>query len=482
MSVSDYLHCPDCQGRLSREFARDALCSVCGRTVRVVDEIIDLFEKPFGSGTERCRGMMQECLLTEDLPTQIKSAAGDRWPPALGNTIELGCGLGAMTQAILADETMRSLLVVDSDLTVLRTCRGRFVDMSAGRPVMFAALDGALAVIRDAVADTVIGAAVLSGINDTRGFLTTVHRIMKTSGRALFVVPNRRYYQAVCLALAEALTQRYTREASWPNGYGPVLGMLEQTRRLLVHQGDLELLQSLEDKHLFDSDLLEDMGGEIGFGTAHVLPLDPDPAGGRTITRILQDAGATDDFAREFGPLAATIGRPYLSLLDHQDSSAFSLLWLTKATGPIVRIFTSRPSGPPIAYRGPDAAVGGVMPRWSIEVLGRDTPAGVLMTVGGWCLGNVDLLWVRVTLDGIARQTPVWRHRADVHEVLNRAHVYHSLNGLCSGLDGELLFEGVHPVDGGCGLRLEIILAGGLIITGPAPERLSMDQQTVIAH
>jgi hypothetical protein len=158
------------------------------------------------------------------------------------------------------------------------------------------------------------------------------------------------------------------------------------------------------------------------------------------------------------------------------------LLWLTKATGPTVRIFTSRPSGPPIAYRGPDAAVGGVMPRWSVEILARDTPDGVLMTVGGWCLGNVDLLWVRLTLDGVSRQTPVWRHRADVHEVLNPAHVYHSLNALCSGLDGELLFEGVHPADGGCGLRLEIILAGGLIITGPAPERLSMDQQTVIAH
>jgi hypothetical protein len=135
-----------------------------------------------------------------------------------------------------------------------------------------------------------------------------------------------------------------------------------------------------------------------------------------------------------------------------------------------------------MVYAGPDAAVGGVLPRWSVELLATDTPEGVAMTVGGWCLSNVDALWVRITLDGEARQAPVGRPRADVHEVLNRAHIYHSLNALCSGLDSNLLFDGVHPRPEGCALRLEIILVDGLVVTGPAPERLTMGQPMVVAH
>ena len=169
--------------------------------------------------------------------------------------------------------------------------------------------------IREANVDTVAGASMLSGISDTRAFLTMVHRILKTGGRAMFVVPNRRYHQAISMAMAETLTQRYARDGAWPDGCGPALTLLQETRRLLV-LGDLAFLNSSEGKHLFDSDALEDLGKQIGFCTAEVIPLDPDPDGGETITRLCRDARAADDFAREFGPLAASVGRPFLSLLE----------------------------------------------------------------------------------------------------------------------------------------------------------------------
>ena len=309
-----------------------------------------------------------------------------------------------------------------------------------------------------------------------------VHRILRIGGRALFVVPNRRFHHVACLAAAEALTQRYARDGAWPEGSRGTMALLAHTRRLLVHRNDAALLSLLPEKHLFDSDALEDLAKEVGFATAEMLPLDPDPAGGETFTRLCQDAGAPDDFAREFGPLAATIGRPILGLLRYQDASAYSLLWLTKAAGPAVRIYAGRPAGPPVHHVGPDFIVGGVMPRWSVEVSARDTPAGVVVTVGGWCLSNIDVLWVRISLDGVARSTPVWRHRPDVHEVLNRSGVWHPLNALCSGMSEDLLFTDVHPDGDSCALRLEIVLAGDLTVSGPAPERLMMNQPMVIAH
>jgi SAM-dependent methyltransferase len=481
MNPSDRLHCPECRGRLSAIFAHEMQCSDCARTIALIDGIIDFVGGRLVLEAERYRCVTQEGTSGSDLLTRIKSAAGGRWGVGLGDAIEFGCGVGSLTEAIVSGEGVRSLLIIDTDLTRLRACERRIADLQVTCPVLFAALDGGLTVIRDATVDTVAGASMLSGIRDTRAFLTMVHRILKTGGRAMFVVPNRRYHQAISMAMAEALTQQYARDGAWPEGCGPALTLLQETRRLLVLE-DSAFLNASEGKHLFDSDELEDLGKQIGFATAEVIPLDPDPVGSETIARLCRGAGAANDFAAEFGPLAASVGRPYLSLLNHRNSSAFSLLWLTKAIGPAVRIFSDRLVVPPSTKLAPDAAVGGMIPRWSIELVARDTPDGVIVAVGGWCLSNTDTKWVRITLDGVAQQAPVWRQRPDVHEVLNRAGAYHSLNALCSGLGCSLLFAGVHPRDEGCTLRVEIVLAGNLNVTGPAPETLPMDQPMVISY
>jgi ubiquinone/menaquinone biosynthesis C-methylase UbiE len=483
MSLTDRLNCPECQGRLTSAFSHELVCSVCDRGFAITDGIVDLVGGRSPSGSELYRGVTQRHgFLAADLVVRIKNAAGNLWPPSLGDTIELGCGDGATTQAILTHETVRSVLVADTDPAILQACRTRVAELVPGLPLWFAALGGDLVTIRDAVADTVIGTAVLAQVGDIRGFITRIHRMLKPRGRAMFVVPNRRYHQAVSMAIAEALTQRYTRAGAWPEASGPVFAMLGEMRRMLLHRGDPGLSGGTDETRLFDADALEDIARETGFGSVEVLPLDPDPIGGQTITRLCQEAGVQTEFAQEFGPLAATIGRPYLSLLCQQDASAFNLVWLTKAAGPEVRFFTGRPTGLPMVYVGPDAAVGGMMPRWSVELLGRDTPEGVIVTVGGWCLANIDALWVRVTLDSVSRQAAVWHPRPDVHEVLNRGHIYHPAHAICSGLRDTMLFAGVHPADEGCLLRVEIVLSGGFVVTGPAPEWLIMDQPAVIAH
>jgi SAM-dependent methyltransferase len=485
MTLSDRLKCPDCQGRLTSASAGrvtsasagQLVCDGCDRRFAVEDRIVDL-TGPVGPG--HYDGVAAEHgLLATGLAGRIKAAAGTLWPSSLGDTIEIGCGLGSITRAILTQETVRSLLAVDSDLAMLRACRTAVADFAADPPVLFVAPGDGLATIRDAVADTVIGTTVLSGIGDLRAFLTRVHQILRTKGRAMFVVPNRRYHLAACLGMAEALTQRYGRDGRWPDACTPVLGLLGDTRRRMLQQGDPAVPGQLR---LFDSDALADICHEVGFEPAAVLPLDPDPAGGQTLTRLCQDAGATQPFAQEFGSLAATVGRPYLGLLAQQDASAFSLMWVTKAAGPTVRVFTDRPSGPPMVYVGPDAAVGGLMPRWSVELLGRDTPDGVVVAVGGWCLANMDVTWVKITLGTVSRETPVWRPRPDVHEVMNRSRIYHPWHALCSGIGDDLRFPGVHPDEQGCKLHVEIMLTGGLVVTGPIPEWLVMNQPVVISH
>jgi SAM-dependent methyltransferase len=487
MKLPDRLHCPNCKGRLI-PVPTDALrCVDCERAVQLVDGIADFVGESleFKPDLDRYRGDLH---VTETaavgLLARMQTAAGDRWPGFLGDTIAFGCGHGETTHALVTGQGIRSLLIFDTQIEMLRTCRTRLAPLGFGpdRAVAYATLSGDQNAIRDAVADTVVGVGLLSGIGDVGAFLSMVYRVLKPGGRAAFVVPNRRYHEAMCLAMAEALVQRRAREGAWPEGREPALEILSATKRLLIHRDDPNVLAGLSEKHLFDSEVLEAMGGEAGFATAEMLPLEPDPVGTDTIRRLCQEAGAPDSFFETFGALAASAGRSFFSLLGRQDSSASMLLWLTKASGPEVRIFRPHPAPPPVDFVGPEAALGGATPRWSVELTAHDTPEGIMVTVGGWCLCNADVRWVRLTLGDMVGQTPVWRPRPDVHDVLNRGGLYHPLNTLCSGLADEILFEGMHATDNACPLRFEVVLASGLVVTGPAPEQLVMNEQMVIAH
>jgi SAM-dependent methyltransferase len=485
MRLTDQLQCPNCRGRLTADPGDALRCTGCERAIQVVDGIVDFVAASLAHGSDRHPGDPGgHDTGADDLFTRIQIAAGDRWPASLGDAIEFGCGRGATTQAIVGGQMFRSLLVLDTELGVAQACRASIASLERGsdRPVIYATLSGARDAIRDAVADTAIGTRLLSGIADVRAFLAMVYRVLKPGGVAAFVVPNRRYYATMCLAMAEALVQRRAQDGIWPEGHETVLKILAQNRRRLVHRGDLGLLSGLEEKHLFDSEELEDLGKEGGFTTAEMLPLDPDATGAATIRRLCREAGTPDSFTETFGSLAAAVGQPLFDLLGRQDASASMLLWLTKSSRPCVRIFTHRPLPPRGGFGGPDAALGGAAPRWSVEMLASDTPDGIVLTLGGWCLFNTDVRWVRLTLGGVVRHAPVWRPRPDVHEILNRAGLYHPMNTLCSGMDSEMLFDQVHATNNTCALRLEIVLASGLVVSGPAPESLVMDEPTVIAH
>ena len=467
-------------------------CADCHRTFPVVDGIADFVGDPgaLPSDADCCDGPVPDDGAPDNgsnatLLTQIKNAVGPRWPASLGALIAVGRGGGTIADAIVTHETFRGMLVLDTDTAMLRACQARVASAASGvaadRSLSFAALPADRDAIRDAVADTVIGTALLARIDDVRALLTMVHRILKPGGRALFVVPNRRHRQAICHAVAEALTQHYAREGSWWDGADAMMNFLAESRRLLVNCGNREVLSPLREKHLFDTDALAQLGREIGFA-AEALPLSPDPSGQEAIRRVCLDARIPDDVAQAFASFAACVGRPFFNLLSQQDRSTSMVLWLGKASGPEVRIYTGHAADPATMIAAPDVALACAMPRWSIKLLARDTSEGIVVGVGGWCLSNIDALSVRLTLGGVVRCAPVWRQRPDVHEVMNAKRLYNPLNALCCGLDSQILFDDVHPEHAQCTLLLEIVLAGDLVIVTGAPEILVMDEQMVVAH
>lgn len=487
MNLTDCLHCPGCKGSLVRFSITELRCTDCGRAIPVVDGIADFVDTkvpPLHNSQRHGGGRNGVEMAWPNLFERLQAAAGDRWPQNLGHVLELGCGRGQMTRALFASAQVRALIAVDTDMDLIRACRDQLTTHDVHpRPIVgLAALDGYQDAIRDAVADTIIATTLLPATEDVRGLLTTVQRALKPGGRALFIVPNRRYRQALCQALAATLAQHYARAGVWPEGHETILPIMAQSRRLLVHQCDKSSLTLLSEKHLFDSDALEDLGKETGFATAEMRPLDFDPSGSEIAWRICQSAGLEEATARTFASLVATAGQPFFSLLSRQDASASMLLWLTKSTGPRIAIFNTRLPARPVQFPAPEAALGGAQPRWSLELLARDSPEGIDLSVGGWCLANIDVVWVRITLENVTLHASVWRPRADVHEVLNQTGLYHPLNALCSGIGTQMLFDGVHPKDNRCALRFDIVLANSLIVSGPAPEAITMNEKVVIAH
>jgi len=487
MNLLDRFHCPDCKGPLSAPSRSELRCQACGRVTPLRDGVADFVSDHVPGPTDPDRYGVRpdgDEAMWSGLLKRIRAATGDRWPQHLGQVIELGCGRGQFTAALIGSVPVRGLVAIDTDADLVVNCRDNLATqgLSPEQPAVFATMTGHRNALRDAIADTVAGMTLLSASGDVGDLLSAVYRIMKPGGRAMFVVPNRRYRQALCHALAEGLSQHYGRDQSWPDGHYRILGAMAQTRRLLIHRGDQGYLAGLAEKHLFDSEWLEDLALEVGFATAEMLPLDPDPHGSESVRHVCRIAGMPDEDIKAFVPLVATAGQPFFSLLSRQDSAASMVLWLTKAHGPRVAVFHAPPLAQPIPFDGPRPALGGIQPRWSLELLARDTPDGIELSLGGWCLANTDVVWVRVTLEAVTLHASVWRPRPDVHEVLNQAGHYHPLNAMCSGIETEMLFGGVHAVDDRCSLRFDILLANGLTVSGPAPDDLVMGEQLVIAY
>jgi len=493
MNPGDYLHCPRCKGRiapvLSASVAATLCCAECGWVIPIVDGIADFVGDPAlpptdphrYDGDPRC-----DDTASADLLGRICAAAGDRWPVGLGDVLEFGCGSGQMTRilALALNGAVRRMVVTDTAMDRVQACRERLVTTvpSVDEAAVFATLSFHQDTVRDAVADTVVGATVLPRIGNVRAFLAMVHRVLKPGGRAMFVVPNRRYHQALSQVLAAALVRQFARHGVWPEQHHALLQVLAHTRQRLIHRDDAPFLSNLQDKHFFDSEALEDVALELGFATADTFPLDPDALGIGAVRRLCEEVGLPDALTAEMVPLAVSLGAPYFQLLAPRDQSASMLVWLTKGIGPSLRTFSPRPKPPAVEFARPDLALGGAPPRWSLELVAHDTQDGITVALGGWCLVNTDVSWVRLRLDGITRLAPVWRPRPDVYEALNSHGLYQPLNALCCGLQADLLFDGLHPVDNHCHLHLAIVLANGLIMEGPAPERLVMDKAFTIVQ
>ncbi len=479
----DKFHCPRCRGSL-RPFNADYLaCQTCNEPVSVQNGVVDFVRGRFDTMLDA--GEYDETHgVDDDRAAQryqaIQRFAGDRWPLSFGSVLEVGCGTGLFSRALLASGGARDAVLTDVSVAMLSACREQLAPRGLlGRiPVAFATYSGEENAFRDAVFDTVAGTSVLHHILDVRVFLGEVLRSLKPGGRAFFLEPNLRFHRALMHTLADVVAQLQSRSEGFSQDRQKLHNVLSEGRRAMLHQGDLAFLASLEDKHMFEAEPFELMGRELGFASTEALGCGVHSTGAAVISTLCSQLGVGDVVRREVMQLLPAYASRYIGLLSPRDQSSMFLLWLEKGVGPQQRSFRGPEPDEEADFLAevPPQPAGGLPRLWSLGLEARPIEDGIGLHLSGWCLVNADIRWLRVTLEGVACETPVWRPRPDVQNLVNRSGLYSAWNALCSGVDTELVFENVAPSTEGLALTIEIELMSGHVIPVNAPERLAIGE------
>ena len=184
--------CPACKGDLLADTGR---CRVCGQDYATQDGILDFVAGRFATQLDAASYDASHTIdddIAEADYRQFRQAAAHRWPPSLGAVVEIGCGTGGFSRAMIGHGDATDAVLTDVSLDMLRLCRGHLDRLGIGTalPVQFATYSATEACFRDAAFDTCIGASVVHHIADVRGFLADVWRLLKPGGRACFIEPR----------------------------------------------------------------------------------------------------------------------------------------------------------------------------------------------------------------------------------------------------------------------------------------------------
>jgi ubiquinone/menaquinone biosynthesis C-methylase UbiE len=462
IDTASKFQCPACKGSMAGEAG--ACCS-CGRRYATADGILDFVGGRFA--TELDVETYDSSHAIDDNGTEVeyqrvRRIAAHRWPASLGSVVEIGCGTGGFSRAMIGHRDATDVVLTDVSKEMLRLCSKHLdrLRIASALPVRFATYSADEACFRDAVFDTCVGASVVHHITDVRAFLADVWRFLKPGGRAFFIEPSLRYHQVLAMACADIIALLLARDATFSAERQQLLNWVAEARRGMLLQGDLALLNAYEDKHMFIGDAFEAMALDAGFATAEALPSTPDPDGLAGIGGLLARLRVGEQLAEQVMWLWRSYAHRYLALLNAKDLSLGYLFWLTKSTQPSSVAAAARPEPPELRDTSEAEVTGGGMPlRWVLSLAAKAAPNGVGLKIHGWCLANADIKSVRVTLDTVAQQAPVWLPRADVHLALNQEGRYTSWNSLCCGVDCDLLFGSVRPAGQKLALSVDLVFA-----------------------
>jgi ubiquinone/menaquinone biosynthesis C-methylase UbiE len=459
--VAGFFQCMRCGAAFAGRSADALTCAQCGATVSVHDGIIDFVG---GAATTELDNIDydEKYSINEahslNVYQLLMRATGPLWPKDFGDALEIGCGTGGLSLALLSHVAAHHVVLTDISTKMLRQCRARLHAAGSvlSTPTTFASYSAAEACFRPEAFDTCFGTAVVHHIIDVPGFLGRVHRLLKPGGCAFFMEPNLTFHRALTATLTDIVAE-LLRDHSLPETeISLMLNWAGEVHCNIVNSGDIEVLTEREDKHQFVGETFNGWAKDAGFTPVAALPCDLDPTGWSTIQTYLDQTGVS---AEGFAALKHWWPSKYSAHFSHlaeNEQSPSYLFWLRKPLHPAavaVRL------APIIADPAPQSTL--PMRMALVLRLDRDDE-GLALYAGGWCLSGPPVRSVQISSGGVARRLPIWRPRPDVQNAVNRDNIYPPLHALCSGIEGVVRLPGTHGDR--IEVRIDVVAVDGTLL------------------
>jgi len=461
--------CPSCLSRLENS-PTGPRCTGCGTRYALIDgSIIDFVGGRFDTKLDPHQydsghGINDRRSAAEY--RHIRRLAGERWPASLGRMLEIGCGTGAFSRAVLADNAAQEAVLTDVSRDMLRICKAHLDRLGVGArvPMTLATYSTNERCFRDASFDSCVGIQVLHHLPDYEAFLEDLFRFLKPGGIAFFAEPALRFHQALAAGIADIVARQMAADPTPSHDRQLLHNWIGEQRRGTLHQGALWYLAGLEDKHMFVPDSFAATAQRIGFASAEAFPLAPDPAGSRMAVGLFGELGLSPEGTAAVLEQLPRHTKPYFKALPAADRTPSYLFWLRK---PLRRAARPRKTGAATQAARPAAVVNVLPAHWFLELRAQPDAAGLAIDVEGWCLLNSDIKWLRIQVCGVERDMPVWYPRADVHGAFNQDGTYAAWNSLCCGVTGRVMFEGVPAAAEELPIGMRLVLTNGFALDLP---------------
>jgi ubiquinone/menaquinone biosynthesis C-methylase UbiE len=396
---------------------------------------------------------------SEHLFDIIKFAAGKRWPSSLGNAVEIGCGTGGFSSAVLRHIAADCVILTDVSSKMLGICRNRLKRLSdlQAETVLFATYSGTEACFRPGVLDTCFGTSVVHHVTDVPHLLAQIYRTLKPGGRAFFMEPNARFHAALTGTLAGILADWIRHETVPEPQISLMMNWMAEVNCNITNSGDLEILAQREDKHYFIGEDFEAMAEAAGFVKAAALVCNADPAGTTAIENYLGQVGVTEETLNLLRGVWPAAQRDWFRSLKSRDRSPSYLFWLEKGSG-------ERPERRAVKRRQVAVADDvGAMRLWMMLSIERHEN-DIELIAHGWCVAAMAVRSVQFSLCGISHRLPIYLPRPDVHGAINADGTFPALHALCSGIDGRIRLKDVAAGGDPIAVDVEILTVDGRVV------------------
>ena len=471
------LQCPDCAGPLVPGRPRVIACTQCRREISAEGGILDFVAGRQTTALDKIdydEFYKINILQSEAQLAQVIAVAGERWPENLGDVLEIGCGTGGFSMAMVKAGFFSRAVLTDVSPSMLAICRDHLTEMGIldRRRIGFATHGGTENCFRAESFDTCIGAWVLHHIADVPHFLGHIHETLKPGGRAFFLEPTRRFHEALIAALADIVAHKLAQ--GMPPDHPDIMKTvvwIAEIRFNAINSGDPELLAGREDKHLFIGEELERTALEAGFTTASCLPFGHDRHGLGAARTYLGQCAVSQEWLTEVERLLPLFGDRYFSLLQARDQAPSLLVWLTRTaeTAAAPTVTPAPPTPVPAALSGLDL-------RFWLSFSPLQSDGLTRIVVDGWCAAPIAIKTIELTMGGILHKIPVRYARTDVHLALAEARGFSCLNTLCPGLRGMIAF----PLAASGPLRVMARTSMGVAVTLGAVEPPPVGQSVTL--